>query len=632
MKRTLILVKSMLLSAVLLTACVGNYEFDPFTPPGGDGMGNSSGGGEGVVSGLTDFTISFDYTPLADEQEPECEQKYNASSLGTLPEVTIAYSSEGVAVNGTAVALDTEVNTDGGKITVSEGNVVSVSCKASANYLLSSDGKEVNGSFALKKNTMDNIVTLSNVCLTYDNIQGKGLSAAKEGTVFVNVKDGTTNSISSYKKAISCGQDPTEEGNESFTGGNVVISGSGTLNLRSASAGALYSEGGMVYLHKGTILGVTPAEGKHGISGYEGVTIAGGVQNISLSGDAPKGVKSDGTIRFLGGRTTVINNGSAVWDDEENDYSAASCIKGADVIVDGGNVLCHATGNGGKGIRAENTMTVKDGTVRVITEGQNLVRTNNTDKAYTSTNNISSTAVDANPKGIHVGDKDATPATGTLIINGGDVRVRTLYSEAIESKMTMTINGGTVQAYASDDAINVGISSESNRNNAYANKGNITINGGEVLAYSTSNDAIDANGTITLNGGFVLAFGATGAECGFDCDNNTFLVNGGCILGFGGNNISTPSTSSRQPVLIMACSITKGATYMLGNNSFIAPASYSNATVVLSDASFTIGSTVTFAGSSASITSQVTGSGNGGMGGGPGGIGGGPGGKGPNGW
>lgn len=62
----------------------------------------------------------------------------------------------------------------------------------------------------------------------------------------INVKDGTTNSITSYKKAISCGQDPTEEGNETFTGGNVVVSGSGTLNLKSASAGTLYSEGGMV--------------------------------------------------------------------------------------------------------------------------------------------------------------------------------------------------------------------------------------------------------------------------------------------------------------------------------------------------------------------------------------------------
>ncbi len=626
MRRKVITFIGALLSMFLITACNSESDIIPFNPPMDNGMGNSSGGGEGSVSGLTDFTISFDYTPLANETEQECEQKYLASSLGTLPEITIAYSADGVIINGVLAVLNTEIETDGGKITVSEGNVVSVSCKESANYVLSSDGKEVNGSFALRKNTMDNIVTLNNVNLTYDQVQGKGLSAAKEGTVFVNVKDGTNNSISSYKKAISCGQDPTEEGNESFTGGNIVISGSGTLNLKSASAGALYSEGGMVYLHKGTILGITPAEGKHGISGYEGVTIAGGVQNISLSGDAPKGIKSDGMLRFLGGRTTIINKGNAVWEDEENDYSAAACIKGDDVFIDGGTLLCYATGNGGKGIRASNTMTVKDGIIKVITEGQNLVRINGTDKTYTSTDNISSDLVDANPKGIHVGDKDAVPATGTLNIDGGDVRVRVKYSEAIESKMTMTINGGTVQAYASDDAINVGISSESNRNNAYANKGNITINAGEVLAYSTSNDAIDSNGTITINGGYVIAFGATGAECGFDCDNNTFLINGGCVLGFGGNNISTPSNSSKQPVLIMSCSIAKGKTYTLGTHSFVAPTTYYNSTIVMSDASFTIGGNVSFAGSTATITSQVTGGGKSGMGGGPG-FGPGPGGR-----
>lgn len=628
MRRKVVTLVGVLLSLFLTTACNSVSDFTPFNSPMDNGMGGSSGGGEGSVSGLTDFTISFDYTPLANETEQMCEQKYLASSLGTLPEVSIVYSVDEVVINGVVAVLNTEIETDGGKITVGEGNVVSVSCKASANYILSSNGKEVNGSFALKKNTMDNIVTLDKVNLAYDKVQGKGLSAAKEGTMFVNVKDGTVNSISSYKKAISCGQDPTEEGNESFTGGNVVIGGSGTLNLKSASAGALYSEGGMVYLHKGTILGITPAEGKHGISGYEGVTIAGGVQNISLKGDAPKGVKSDGMLRFLGGRTTIINNGNAVWEEEENDYSSAACVKGADVFIDGGTLLCYATRDGGKGIRADNTMTVKNGTVKVITEGQNLVRTNGADKAYTSTDNMNSNLVDANPKGIHVGDKDAVPATGTLNIDGGDIRVRTKYSEAIESKMTMTINGGNVLAYASDDAINVGISSESNRNNAYANKGNITINGGEVLAYSTSNDAIDSNGTITINGGYILAFGATGAECGLDCDNNTFLINGGCVLGFGGNNISTPSNSSKQPVLIMSCSITQGATYTLGTHSFVAPATYNNSTVVMSDTSFAIGGNISFAGSSATITSQITGGGNSGMGGGPGfGPGPGPGGR-----
>lgn len=93
-------------------------------------------------------------------------------------------------------------------------------------------------------------------------------------------------------------------------------------------------------------------------------------------------------------------------------------------------------------------------------------------------------------------------------------------------------------------------------------------------------------------GGHVLAFGATGSECGFDCDNNTFLINGGTVIGFGGNNISTPSTSSKQPVLIMSCNIAQGSTYTLGNLSFVTPATYNNATALLSDPSFGIGSTV----------------------------------------
>ena len=613
----------LVIAIMALTACGTDSGFEqdyfPNMPGmnGMPGMEQSSGGGEGTIAGLTDFTISVDETPLLNEIEPTCDKKYLASSLGCVPEVSIVFSASNVSINGTVAPFDTEVSTDGGKITVTEGNVVTVSCKTSANYILTSNSNKVNGAFVLKKNTMDNIITLDNVHLTYDNIQGKGISAAKEGNVFIQLKNGSTNSISSYKKAISCGQDPTEEGNEQFTGGNVVISGEGKLNLASTSAGALYSEGGEVYIHKSTILNIKPALNKHGIAGYKGVTIAGGVQNIELSGEGPKGVKSDGTLCFIGGRTTIINTGFAVWEEEENDYSSAACVKGADVMVDGGMLLCYATGNGGKGIRADNTMTVKSGTVKVITEGQNIVRINNSDKVYASTDNVGNSVDDANPKGIHVGDKDASPATGTLLIEGGDVRVKTLYSEAIESKMELIVNNGNVMAYASDDAINVGISSESNRGNSYANKGEITINGGNVLAYSTSNDAIDSNGTIVINGGNVLACGATGAECALDCDNNTFLINGGTVIGLGGNNISTPASSSKQPVLITNCSIAKGTTYSLGAYSFVAPVSYSNATAVLSDGSFSIGGSVSFAGNTTTLSSQITG-GSQGMGGGPG--------------
>ena len=532
---------------------------------------------------------------------------------------------------------------------MADGNVVTVTCKASANYVLTSNSQTVNGSFALKKNTMGNIITLDDCRLTYaSGVESKGISGAKEGTTFVVVKDKTVNSIKSYKKCLDFGQDPTEEGNEDFTGGDVVISGSGKLTMQSDAKGCLYSEGGYVYLHKGTILNITPAEGKNGIAGYTGVTVGGGVQNITLSGgyydedeksaETSKGIKSDtGTLKFLGGRTTVINSGTAIYDKVEKDYSAAACVKADDIYVDGGTLLCYAKGNGGKGIRAGNNMTVASGTIEVITEGKNLA--NNDDNTYDSSDAIdkkypNTTVVDANPKAIHVGDKDADPITGELLITGGSIKVRSMYSEGIESKKTMTISGGKVQVYATDDAINAGVSEKANDS--------IVISGGTIYAYGANNDGIDSNGTITISGGTVFSSGTTGAEEGLDCDQNTFKITGGTIIGLGGSTSTPTSNVCSQPSLITTATISNGAIITLAINdtdvvSFKCPRAYSSATILISgDGSsqgntykLYCGSTTLSSGTLSSMVNGSTGGGGGGTqpGGGGGNIPGGGGGR-----
>lgn len=69
MKRKLILFVSMLSSIAFFTACDTASEYEPFAPPEINGMGNATGGGEGTVTGLTDFTISLDYTPIENEHD-----------------------------------------------------------------------------------------------------------------------------------------------------------------------------------------------------------------------------------------------------------------------------------------------------------------------------------------------------------------------------------------------------------------------------------------------------------------------------------------------------------------------------------------------------------------------------------
>lgn len=122
-----------------------------------------------------------------------------------------------------------------------------------------------------------------------------------------------------------------------------------------------------------------------------------------------------------------------------------------------------------------------------------------------------------------------------LTINGGDITIEKAY-EGIESKQNITFNGGNINISTSDDGIN--------------STGCLTFNGGNINVTSTGNDAIDANsGDITINGGEIIAIGTSTPDGGIDCDNNKVIINGGSLFIAGGTN-SSISEESKQNVLI----------------------------------------------------------------------------------
>lgn len=75
-------------------------------------------------------------------------------------------------------------------------------------------------------------------------------------------------------------------------------------------------------------------------------------------------------------------------------------------------------------------------------------------------------------------------------------------------------------------------------------EGQVVINGGNIYANSSSNDAVDSNGTLSINGGVIVALTAKTPECAFDCDDNTFAITGGLLVGVGTSNYSKPTSSA----------------------------------------------------------------------------------------
>lgn len=148
------------------------------------------------------------------------------------------------------------------------------------------------------------------------------------------------------------------------------------------------------------------------------------------------------------------------------------------------------------------------------------------------------------PKGADEADSDmkydgAISSNVSLRINGQGALQVNGDKEGIESKLHLTIDGGTIQATAQDDAFNAcqdGVSV-------------ITINDGIIncaVQNGEEGDGIDSNGSIYVNGGFIVAQAhSTSQDSGLDADSGIF-INGGTVCATGNMYEEISEDSSQQ--------------------------------------------------------------------------------------
>jgi hypothetical protein len=206
-------------------------------------------------------------------------------------------------------------------------------------------------------------------------------------------------------------------------------------------------------------------------------------------------------------------------------------------------------------------------------------------------------------------------ANDSIIVKGG-VMVRATGgegSEGIESKAVMTINDGTVQVLAYDDAIN--------------SSSHLYIKGGSVLAYSTGNDGLDSNGNMYIQGGTTVAYGTRQPECGIDANEEggySVYFLGGNLFAIGGGNSVPSSSQSTQGYVTTTGTVSAGSTATISSGSttlatFSLPASYSSGSVLVTANGMKSGSSYTLSVGSSSTTLTAVQYGSSGMGGGMGG-------------
>lgn len=501
--------------------------------------------------------------------------------------VSIVYSASGANVNVAGnIAKYVSATFDGANVSVVQSDEVADDTCGEITYILS--GESQAGSFNLTGDYKAS-VELHGVTLT--NPAGAAINIDNGKRIAIRVQEGTVNTLEdgtagSQKATLYCK-------------GHLEFKQKGTLNVIGNKAHAIAAK---EYIEiKNTVINITKAakdgincnqyflieSGTVNISGTadDGLQVAfkddvdreaedtgsftnkGGTLNITATAAASKAIKVAGDFSMTKGSITATATGAGLWDSTNLKTKSSSCI-GVDgnFSMTGGSLNLTSTAGGGKGISVDGDYNTTGGEITIVTEGGVLAYVNGTlNQAYTGNIDNLKSDYKSSPKGVKV--------DGKIVIDGGTYNIWTKgkNGEGIESKTTLTINGGDINIRAYDDGTN-------SSSHTYINGGNITITTG-------AGDAIDANGNIYVTGGTLTIVGAASPEQGFDAgDGCQIYINGGNILAAGGGN-SSPSNSSlsKQAYVAISQAVTAGQTVTVSDGDTVLftwtiPAAYSSVT------------------------------------------------------
>ena len=248
---------------------------------------------------------------------------------------------------------------------------------------------------------------------------------------------------------------------------------------------------------------------------------AGIVTLTEKTGNASRGISAETRLNIAGGTYTVTNS-CAGYSGTNDTYTAKGLKSDGNVVLTDGTITVSMSGTGGKGIKAGGTLTVgssSDKTGPALTVGTTGSTLSGSSSSTSSQGGMGGWGnMGGGMQETSTGSSaKAIKAQGAACVYGGNMIVTTTTdgAEGLESKTSISIAGGTHYFKCYDDCINT--------------SGIISFDGGSTVCFSNGNDAVDSNygktGAITINGGNIFAYSTKGSpEEGLDCDNNSYIV------------------------------------------------------------------------------------------------------------
>ena len=142
---------------------------------------------------------------------------------------------------------------------------------------------------------------------------------------------------------------------------------------------------------------------------------------------------------------------------------------------------------------------------------------------------------------------DGCQANDELIINGGSLEI-TECTEGLEGT-SVTINGGDIAIFSSDDAVNA--AGESGDSMTADSACSVTINGG-TLDITTEGDGIDSNGSFTVNGGYITISGPLNSGNGSLDFAGSGVITGGTVVAAGISGMEMNFTETSQGSILIS--------------------------------------------------------------------------------
>ena len=232
------------------------------------------------------------------------------------------------------------------------------------------------------------------------------------------------------------------------------------------------------------------------------------------------------TITLEDGTNNTLSDSSENSDEKAN----AVLFSKVDLIINGNGTL-NINAQKNNGIKANDTLHITGGTYHITAIGNafnvndelNITHTNMRidakDDAVKVDNDenlsVGNMFLSDNTFTIKAGD-DGIHASSNLLIESGTYVIENS-TEGIEGR-TITIQGGDIKVYASDDGVNAANA------NASQDEISFTMNGGNLFVEvgEGDTDCIDSNGNITVTGGTIQLVG----QSGFDFDGTAVYTGG----------------------------------------------------------------------------------------------------------